>query len=142
MPRNPFDAIERSKAKALAHFSNEERIDAIAAIFQEAAGLERSTAIQWRRTRRRVLARPSLHSLEHVPRECSVMGLLTLVAFVRTGDPRWLVVAAGLGTQSLMSASFEVSVAAAGAGSCRPSALTKSRVNWSTPTSKSQSTKP
>src|ERR1700734_1114680 len=141
MPRNPFDAIERSKAKALAPFSNEERMDAIAAIFQEAAGLRRSSAVLWRRPRRRALARPSVTSLEHVSRECSVVGLLNLVAFVRTGDPTWLVLAAGLGTQSLMSASFGVSVAAGGAVSCRPSAFTKSRVNWSTPTSKSQSTR-
>lgn len=129
MPRISFDAIDQSIARALGPFSNEEHIDGIVAILQEAADLTRASAVRWRRTRRSGLERPSLNSVKHSPGECSRMVLLTLGAFIRTGDPVWFFVAAGLGSQSLMSASLEFSTEAAGPASRRPSALTKSRVS-------------
>jgi hypothetical protein len=129
MPRISIDAIHLSTATALAPFSNEDRIDGIAAILQEAAELKRASAVRWRRTRRWGLGRPSLNSVKRSPGECSRMVLLTMAAFIRTGDPMWFVLAAGLGSQSLMSASFEFSAEAAGPASRRPSALTKSRVS-------------
>jgi hypothetical protein len=122
MPRILFDAIDASWTKTLAHFSRDEILEGAAPVLRELVEVPRLFA------RRQREARSKGFTWQW---EDEGLGLsaLTMRAFARTGDPVWLVLAVGPQIQSLMSASFDFSPDAAAAGSCKPRALTKSRVS-------------
>jgi hypothetical protein len=122
MPRISFDAIDQSQIKGLAPFSKDEILEGAAPVLREVVELRRVFALRQREAR-------SKGFTWQWRDESLGLSTLTMRAFARTGDPVWFVLAATSESQSLMSASFEFSADGAAAGSCRPNALTKRRVN-------------
>jgi hypothetical protein len=127
MPRISFDAIDQCRTKQDAPFSKRDWLDWLDGLFVEWAELKRPPAIwphhaayelssKWDRRQGQLRRRHG-------------MGASMMKAFERTGDPVWMLVAAGIASQSLMSASFEFSSEPEVAASCKPRALTKSRVS-------------
>ena len=122
MLRISFDAIERNRTETLVPFSRDEILEGAAPILREMVGIRLVFALRQRE------ARAKGFTWQWEDEEVSLSNL-TMRAFARTGDPVWIVLAAGSQSQSLMSASLEWSTDAAGPASRRPSALTKRRVS-------------
>jgi hypothetical protein len=121
MPRISFGAVDANRTKTLALFSRDEILEGAAPVLRELIQRRRTFGLSQREARSRGFTLQWEKSLG--------LSGLTMRAFALTGDPVWLVLAAGPGRQSLMSASFDFSPDPAAAGSCKPSALTKRRVS-------------
>jgi hypothetical protein len=129
MPRISIDAIDTYRAKAMAQFSPRDTWDWIEKLYEEWVELEGASATWRHEAKSSSGGLAGSTSKERLPTRRVGMGAMMMKALRRTGDPVWFVVAEGIASQSLMSASFEFSTATGAGASCRPNALTKSRVN-------------